>query len=123
MKDWFVRLLPKSWSGYEDSSPDAWQRIGHVRVENASGRNEIALDLVNDFRLVKLRSRFVDMQVSRWTVEFENGAIQDLSVGWLLRGTECRPVAIAGRRLKGMAVEYRAGAGARGGRLEVFAQR
>jgi|SRR4051794_19004980 hypothetical protein len=121
MKEWILGLFAMDASGVP--APEGWQRIAQVRVERASGRNEIKVEPACDFSLLKLRSLSVDMEVSRWTVEFENGSLQDLSVGWLMKGTECRPMQVAGRRLKGMAVEYAAGARARAGMLDVFAHR
>lgn len=102
--------------------PAGWNRIAHLAIAGDSGRWRINLDLNAGLRYVKLKSPLVDILVYRWTLEFEDGRIQDLSVGRLLAGTESRPMAIAGRRLKGMAVEYSLASGVRRGRLESWAR-
>jgi hypothetical protein len=71
--------------------------------------------------MVKLKSPRVDIRIRRWALEFDNGSIQDFSLTCLLRGTESRPMTIAGRQLKRMVVEYEAREGARGA-LEVWAR-
>ena len=121
MKDWMLRLF--RMDRHHGTVPEEWQRIARVNVAHASGRNEIKLEQACDFTMLKLRSLFIDMRLNRWTVEFEDGASQNLPVGWLIEGTECRPMQVTGRRLKGMTVEYVTDARARAGRLDVFACR
>jgi hypothetical protein len=76
----------------------------------------------NRFRSIKLRSRKVDIEVYRWTLEFEDGTTQELPVKCLFDGAESRPLMINGRPLKGMVLEHDTLQAPGRGRLEVWAQ-
>jgi len=113
MNGWWARI----WS------TPGWQKIGAFALDRSAARNTIVLGRDNDFRLIKLRSRGADVDVHRWTLALEDGMIVDLSVNRLPEGTESRPITITGRRLTGVAVEYRSRHDTWLGRLEVWAQR
>ncbi|HXK04606.1 MAG TPA: hypothetical protein VMS37_19545 [Verrucomicrobiae bacterium] len=118
MVQWITRVLGLSYVG----APADWNRIAHVAVAPPKGRLRVDLDIGNGLCFVKLKSPLVDIRVFRWTLEFADGSIQDLSVGCLLAGTESRPMPVAGRRLKGMVVDYEMARGSRRGRLESWAR-
>ena len=99
-----------------------WQKIGAVAMDGTAGRDQVTLRQAARYRLIKLRCRGVDVEVNRWTLRFEDGAILDLSVNCLLAGTESRPMLILGRRLRGVVVEYAPRWATRRGRLEIWAQ-
>jgi len=99
-----------------------WRRIGAIGVNGGFGGNRVILGAAGRFRLVKLRSRGAEVEVYRWTLHFEDGAILDLSVNCLPEGIESHPMLIAGRRLMGMAVEYEVHRAGWGSRLEIWAQ-
>jgi hypothetical protein len=80
------------------------------------------MDPERSFRLIKLRSRRGDVEVYRWTLHFDDGTLQELSINCLFQGTESRPILIAGRRLKEMVVEYDAPRTGLRGVLEILAQ-
>ena len=121
MNRWIARLTDRLRGDNHTAVEGDWRRIAGLTVAGTSGKNEIDLDPNNAFRLLKLRSHSVDVDVYRWILEFEDGSTQNLSVDCLLDGTESRPMMIAGRRLKGMLVEYDASLAARRGKLEVWA--
>ena len=98
-----------------------WQRIATVTAEQGRGKCHLSMPRMK-LRVVKLKSPAMDVQVRRWTLDFDDGSIQDLSIGCLLRGTESRSIVVAGRALKGMIVECKANECVRAARLEVWAQ-
>jgi hypothetical protein len=99
-----------------------WHRIAWLAVDNAHGRNSIAVSPCSHFRLIKLRSVGADVEVCRWVLAFDNGSIQDLSVHRLLSGAESRPMSISARRLIGAVVDYDARQSGRRGRIEIWGQ-
>jgi hypothetical protein len=72
------------------------------------------------YRFLKLRAKSVDVQVRRLAVEFSDGSLQDLSIGFLLSGSESLPIRIGQSEAKGILLEYRAAVGTRG-EVEVWA--
>ena len=128
MANWIARLAGRRpGSASLPATPAAgneaeWRRIAELTVEGFAGKRELRLDPTNCFRMIKLRSRSVSVEVFRWTLQFDDGAIQELSVNCLFEGAESRPILIAGRRLKGMLVEYDAPKSTRRGQLEIWAQ-
>jgi len=88
----------------EDGSE--WQRIAELKIEGLAGKSKFPVSPDRSFRLIKLRSRQGDVEVYRWTLLFDDGTLQELSINCLFEGSESRPILIAGRRLNGMVVEY-----------------
>jgi len=99
-----------------------WQRIAELAVEGGAGSGRLPMDPERSFRFIKLRSRHGDVEVYRWTLHFEDGSLQELSINCLFEGTESSPILVAGRRLKGMVVEYDAPRTTHRGVLEILAQ-
>ena len=112
MKNWFRRLLNERLAPHrvaasnpiEDGSE--WQRIAELKIEGLAGKSKFPVSPDRSFRLIKLRSRQGDVEVYRWTLLFDDGTLQELSINCLFEGSESRPILIAGRRLNGMVVEY-----------------
>jgi len=72
------------------------------------------------YRFIKFRATSVDVQVRRLAVEFSDGSFQNLSIGFLLRGSESLPIRVGQSEAIGILMEYRASPGARG-EVEVWA--
>ena len=99
-----------------------WKRIAGLAVAGACGLNTVNIDPDQIFRKIKLRPMATDLDVCRWTMEFNDGSILDLSLPRLLEGTESKPVSITGRQLKRVMVKYDPDRVTRRGRLEIWAQ-
>jgi len=115
------RLFAWPW-GYSLCSPESdWQRVASLAVGGGAGPHALTLHSDAGYRFVKLRATSLDVDVRRFTLEFGDGSLQDLSIGRLLRGCESRPMNFTGREWKGILVEYRLRAGERG-KIEVWAR-
>ena len=100
----------------------SWQQIAELTVHGAAGKSRLPMNPERSFRLIKLRSRHGDVEVYRWTLHFDDGSLQELSINCLFQGAESRSILIAGRRLKEMVVEYDAPRTTQRGVLEILAQ-
>ena len=127
--NWFRQLLserltlsdrPATSSPIGDESE--WQRIAELKIEGLAGKSRLPISPESSFRLIKLRSRQGDVEVYRWTLLFDDGTLQELSINCLFEGSESRPILIAGRRLNGMVVEYDAPRTKARGILEILGQ-
>ncbi len=108
--------------GYQTPDEAEWQRIAGLAVAGACGLNQVNLAPDRIFSKIKLRPLATDLDVDRWTMEFNDGSILDLSLPRLLEGTESKPVTITGKRLKRVVVKYDPRRVARRGRLEIWGQ-
>jgi len=108
-----------SWPELEQAE---WQKIADLTLAGACGLNQLNLAPDRIFRQIKLRPLATDLDVYRWTMEFNDGSILDLSVPRLLEGTESKPVTISGKRLKRVVVKFDPRRVARRGQLEIWAQ-
>jgi len=118
----FQRRLGPYWPGSQISGENEWQRIAGLAVAGACGLNQVNLEPDRIFRKIKLRPLATDLDVSHWTMEFNDGSILDMSVPRLLEGTESKPITITGKGLKRVVVKYDPRRVARRGRLEIWAQ-
>jgi hypothetical protein len=100
-------------------SGPVWRRLASLPLGSAAS-GQSPLDAPCAYRFLKLRATSVDVQIRRLMLDFVDGSIQDLSIGWLLRGCESPPICIARRELKGIIVEYHTAARVRT-RVEVWA--
>jgi hypothetical protein len=98
-----------------------WQKLAGIAVDEG-GLKQVNISPDRSFQAIKLRSFAADLDVRRWVMEFHDGSILDVSVNLLLEGTESKPVAIAGRRLKTVVVKYDPTGVARRGRLEIWGE-
>lgn len=128
MTNWITRLTgqpfnPGSFRDWNSITAESlWQRIAGLPVMVSGDRKRVPVGSNHTFRKIKLRCRGAEIDVKRWTLEFEDSTIVDLSVNYLPEGTESQPMSITGRRLTGVAVEYSARMCRRRGRLEIWAQ-
>ena len=122
---WLIEHFRSRFGDYPAGSriPDEakWQRIAGLAVAGACGLNTVNIFLDQSFRKIKLRTMATDLDVCRWTMEFNDGSILDLSLPHLLEGTESKPVSITGKRLKRVMVKYDPDRVSRRGRLEIWA--
>jgi len=114
--------LGDCWPGSKIPDEADWQKIAGLTVAGAGGLNQVHIAPDRIFRKIKLRPLATDLDVSRWTMEFNDGSILDLSLPRLLEGTESKPITISGKRLKRVVVKYDPRRVARRGRLEIWAQ-
>ncbi len=121
---WLIKYVRSRFFGRrtEDPFEAEWQRIAGLTVAGACGRNHVNIAPDRIFRKIKLRPLATDLDVCRWTMEFNDGSILDLSVPRLLEGTESKPVTITGKYLKRVIVRYDPGRVTRRGRLEIWGQ-
>ena len=82
-----------------------WQKIAGLEVIGDSGLNQVSIKPGRKYRNIKLRSPATDLDVRRWSLEFQDGTILDLPVNGLLKGTESKPMDIGGRRMKSVVVQ------------------
>ncbi len=82
----------------------------------------VNIDPNRRFTKIKLRCLATNLDVHRWTMEFNDGSILDMSLHCLLDGTESKPVMIPGRLLKKVVVRYDPRRVTRRGRLEIWGQ-
>ena len=129
LANWFGQLRGKGHrfsTGRGDEFPTAkdadWQQIAELEIESVAGKSRLPVNPDANFQLVKLRSRRGDVEVYRWTLQFDDGSIQELSINCLFDGAESRPILVAGRHLKEMIVEYEAPRTTRRGVLEILAK-
>jgi hypothetical protein len=96
-----------------------WERIARLATDCVACTHQVLLPPSRTFTGVKLRSPKIDVQICRWTLEFDNGSTEDFSVGCLLGGTESTPVMVD-QVLKRVIVDCQAQAGACGN-VEIWA--
>jgi hypothetical protein len=113
-------LFPWPWPHSARSWEFAWKRVARLQIGRASAGLGLNWTADRNYRFIKLRAISVDVQVRRLAVEFSDSSLQDLSIGFLLRGSESRPIGVGQNEAKGILLEYRAAAGARG-EVEVWA--
>ena len=109
------------WVDGDSNLGSGWQKIGVLALDEGKTQNQVSLGVDGAFQLIKLRSRFADVDIFRWALRFENGVLVDLSVNCLSAGAESRPIAASGRQLKEVVVEYRSCKATWWGRLEIWA--
>lgn len=123
---WLIKHLRNGlgvyWPGSQLSDEAEWQRIAGLTVADTCGYNQVDIHLNRIFNKIKLRTLATDLDVYRWTMEFNDGSILDLSLPRLLDGTESKAVTITGKMLKRIVVKYDSREVARRGRLEIWAQ-
>jgi hypothetical protein len=125
MIKWVSRLrsrISRLWSADRIAADPEWQKIARLGVIRDSRPKQVCIKPDCKYRNIKLRSLATDLDVHRCRLEFHDGTILDLPVNGLLKGTESKPMAIGGRRLKRVVVQYDASRVARRGRLEIWAQ-
>jgi hypothetical protein len=98
-----------------------WQLLAVVTLEGGVGRSTLQFHPVRSIQYIKLHSLRGDVEVYRCTLLFEDDTRQELSINCLFQGEESGGIMIAGRRLKGMVLEYDTPKATRRGRLEVLA--
>ncbi len=116
------RRVPSSCVETSTAISAQWQRIATIGIEGCAGRSPLRFSPQANFRLIKLRCRVGNVAVYRWTLQFEDGAFQDVFMHCLFEGAESQPILISGRRLQGMVLEYDAPSPKLRGVLEVWAQ-
>jgi hypothetical protein len=97
---------------------DSWRRVATLEIGGASATLDCRTG--DSYHFIKVTAVSVEVDVRRLTLEFRDGSLHDLSIGWLLRGTESRPMSIGGRELKGVVMEYKVRPGKRGA-VEIWA--
>jgi hypothetical protein len=114
------RLFAWPWRQSARSWDIGWKRVAKLHIGRAGAGLGLNWTADRNYRFIKLRATSLDVQVRRLAVEFSDGSLQDLSIGSLLRGSESRPIRVGQSEAKGILLEYRAAAGARG-EVEIWA--
>src|SRR4051812_1370195 len=108
------RLFAPRWPPSARSGDFAWKRVATLPIGRAGAGLGLNWTADRNYRFIKLRPMSVDVHVRRLAVEFSDGSLQDLSIGFLLRGSESRPISVGRNEEKGILLDYRAPAGSRG---------
>src|SRR5437764_7341461 len=77
------RLFAWRWRQSPRCRDFAWKRVARLQIGRAGAGLRLNWTADGNYRFIKLRAMSVDVQVRRLAVEFSDGSLQDLSIGWL----------------------------------------